>query len=83
MKDATEDHRRVARQRIFKGARIAFGGGATIDCTVRDISAVGARMTVASPIGIPETFDLVIDGAPVRHCQIVWKKTDQIGVKFA
>jgi hypothetical protein len=84
MKETTENRRRVARQRILKGAQIIFKGGATtIDCTVRDISATGARLKVASPIGIPETFDLAVEGAPVGHCHVVWRKPDQIGVEFA
>jgi hypothetical protein len=84
MIETTENHRRTTRQRVLKAAHIIFkGGGAAIDCTVRDISATGARLKVVSPIGIPETFDLAIEGAPTRHCRVVWRKLDQIGVEFA
>jgi hypothetical protein len=47
------------------------------------MSPTGARLKVVSPIGIPEKFDLAIEGAPVRHCRVVWRKPDQIGVEFA
>jgi hypothetical protein len=41
-----------------------------------------ARLKVVSPIGIPDNFDLAYEGAPVRHCRVVWRKPDQIGVAF-
>jgi hypothetical protein len=37
---------------------------------------------VASPIGVPDTFDLVLDDASVRHCCVTWRKATQIGVAF-
>jgi hypothetical protein len=68
---------------VFKGAKIIFkGGAAAIDCTVRDISERGARLIVASVVGIPDSFDLAISGAPVRQCRLIWRKPEQIGVAF-
>jgi hypothetical protein len=54
-----------------------------IDCTVSNLSDRGARLKVESPIGIPDTFDLVLDNAPVRCCRVTWRKATQIGVEFA
>ena len=62
--DRTEDIpkpelRKETRRRVLKGAQIAFKGrGAVIDCMVRDLSDGGACLKVASPIGIPDTFEL-------------------------
>jgi hypothetical protein len=87
--DRTEDkpkpeRRKETRRRVLKGAQIAFKGrGAVIDCMVRDLSDGGACLKVASPIGIPDTFELVLDLATVRHCRVVWRKATQIGVEFA
>jgi hypothetical protein len=50
---------------------------------MRDVSASGAQLKIASTIGIPDEFDLVIKGAAARHCRVVWRKVDQIGVEFA
>ena len=58
------------------------GSGAAIDCTVRNLSGGGACLKVASPIGVPDTFDLVLDDASVRHCRVTWRKATQIGVAF-
>jgi hypothetical protein len=72
------------RRRALKGARIVFKGhGATIECTVRNLSDLGACLNVESYIGIPDTFDLVLDNAPVRSCRVTWRKATQIGVAFA
>ena len=72
------------RRRALKGARIVFKGhGATIDCTVRNLSDRGACLNVESYVGIPDIFDLVLDNAPVRGCRVTWRKATQIGVEFA
>ncbi len=83
MEKPTREHRNVARHPALKGAHIAFKGrGATIDCGVRNLSDRGACLNVESPIGIPDSFDLVLDDACVRHCRVTWRKATQIGVEF-
>jgi hypothetical protein len=83
LESPTQEHRRTARRRVLKGARITLKGHVTaIDCVVRNLSDGGACLKVASPIGIPDTFDLVVDAASVRHCRVVWRKATQIGVTF-
>ena len=70
-------------RRALKRARITFKGRrATIDCTVLNLSDLGACLSVESPIGIPDPFDLVLDNAPVRNCHVTWRKATQIGVAF-
>ena len=75
-----EDHRSTPRHRVFKAATISFGGGA-ISCTVRNLSDSGASLEVASPIGIPETFALEMEGAG-RRCRVIWRRERRIGVRF-
>jgi hypothetical protein len=55
----------------------------TVACTVRDVSATGARLRVGSSVGIPDTFELIIevDGLEA-DCQVVWRKADEVGVRF-
>lgn len=78
------EKRRAPRQRVIKGAHISFKErGAAIDCVVRNLSDSGACLKVESPVGIPETFDLVIEtDQSVRPCRVVWRKDTQIGVEF-
>jgi len=75
---------RQVRHRVLKGAQIVFKGHeAVIDCTVRNLSDRGACLNVESPIGIPDSFDLVLDHAFVGNCRVTWRKATQIGVEFA
>jgi PilZ domain len=75
-----EDHRSTPRHRVLKAATISFGGGA-ISCTIRNLSDSGASLEVESPIGIPETFALVMDSGG-RRCRVIWRREKRIGVRF-
>jgi PilZ domain len=85
MNNPKQERRNEARRRrVLKKARITFKDRcATIDCTVRNLSDRGACLNVESYIGIPDSFDLVLDNAPVRGCRVTWRNATQIGVEFA
>ncbi|MBR1090820.1 PilZ domain-containing protein [Bradyrhizobium manausense] len=75
-----DDNRSAARHKVLKAATISFGGGA-ISCTVRNLSDSGASLEVASPIGIPDSVVLELEGGG-RRCRVVWRKEMRIGVRF-
>ena len=75
-----DNHRQnEVRTRVLKGAQIVFKGRS---CVVRNLSDRGACLKVESPIGIPDTFDLVLDNEPVRSCRVIWRKATELGVEF-
>jgi hypothetical protein len=76
------EHRAIPRHRVLKAGTIEFGGGA-IDCTIRNMSNAGAALDVASPVGIPAQFTLVLpaDGSHMP-CHVVWRTETRIGVTF-
>lgn len=76
------ENRKEPRNRVLKAGTIAFDGGG-IDCTVRNRSESGAALDVASPLGIPEVFLLMVpaDGLS-QQCRVVWRKEKRIGVAF-
>jgi hypothetical protein len=77
-----ENNRAAPRQRVLKAGIIEFHGG-TIDCVVRNISETGAALEVASPVGIPPEFNLLISGKTGKHpCKVVWAREKRIGVAF-
>lgn len=78
------DKRRAPRSRVLRGGVISFRHlGTTIDCTVRNLSKTGACLIVASPVGIPNEFELVLDRDKVpRTCRVAWRAADRIGVEF-
>ena len=56
-----------------------------INCTVIDVSESGAGLSIGmgTTLGIPDTFDLVIEGDPKKYpCRVVWKQAYKIGVEF-
>jgi hypothetical protein len=77
------DHNRgTQRQNVIMAGTISFGGSG-IDCLVRNISVGGANLEVESQIGIPSSFDLVINvERSNHHCHVVWRKARRIGVAF-
>jgi hypothetical protein len=76
------EKRVMARHRVLKAGTVEFGGG-TIDCTVRNVSNTGAALDVASPVGIPDQFTLVLPGDGLHMpCHVVWRKQRRLGVAF-
>lgn len=76
------ERRASPRRRVLKSGTLAFGGGG-IDCTVRNLSAAGARVDIASPIGLPDNFLLVIEADQfTRRCRPIWKTERQLGLAF-
>ncbi len=78
------EKRLFRRQRALKGGRIVFNRAmSTVSCTMRNVSDGGARLEVTSVLGIPEAFDLRLDGHPSRSCLVVWRTANAIGVEFS
>ena len=68
------------RKRLLKAGTIEFGDGA-ITCIVRNMSDTGALLDVATPVGIPHHFTLVLrangHGMPLLHCKrIIYRGRD-------
>src|SRR5262249_59029040 len=77
-----DEKRGTQSQQILKAGTISFDGSG-IDCIVRKMSGYGANLEVESQIGIPNSFDLVIDTEHSNHhCRVVWRKARRIGIAF-
>ena len=69
---------------MLKGAVIAFNDRrSTLPCTVRDLSATGARLDVPNAVHVPDSFVLTIelDGFEV-DCQVSRRKVTELAVTF-
>jgi hypothetical protein len=79
-----DDRRGAGRRRILKAGIIAYNERyVTLPCMVRDISATGAHLRAEQAIGVPDTFDLIIDLDGLEaSCAVVWRKDNEFGVKF-
>lgn len=77
------DKRSAARKRLLKTGFIVVGEKAPkIECTVRNLSDTGAALQVSTTIGIPGTFDLIVDGGR-RRARVQWRTDTKIGVMFS
>jgi hypothetical protein len=76
--------RRAPRVRTFLQARISYGDGAlSIECTVNQLSDVGARVNLVHTFALPDTFDIAIPQRDIaRRAKLVWRKDDQVGIEF-
>ena len=77
------EQRRHFRKRVFKTAHIVVTESApNLECRARDISCYGARLCLSATYGLPQQFDVIIDGErrPVRS---VWRTCTEMGVMFA
>jgi hypothetical protein len=72
------------RTRTLKKGRIAFNHHhSVIDCVVRNLSPHGACLVVATPLGIPPSFDLFVDQDPTAMpARVIWRKDGRMGVAF-
>jgi PilZ domain-containing protein len=79
------DKRRSRRRPLHHEGRIKRADGEPqIPCSVRDISATGARLAVEMPAAVPDQFILLLsrDGRTRRACTVVWRSAEEIGVEF-
>ncbi len=78
-----EERRKLGRHRTLKAGSITFNRAGGIDCRVRNLSPIGACLEVASQLGIPDDFVLVIDADHLKqHCHVIWRTATRLGVAF-
>jgi hypothetical protein len=76
------EKRIASRKRVLKTAYIVFSDKVPkLKCVVRNLSETGASVQVSTTVGIPKTFDVIIDGAR-RQCRSVWRTDTKIGIAF-
>jgi hypothetical protein len=78
-----EERRKYLRHRTLKAGRIAFDRVGAIDCGVHNLSPNGACLQVASQVGIPDDFTLVVASDHLtRLCHVIWRTATRMGVAF-
>jgi hypothetical protein len=78
------ERRRIARTRIFAPAIVIPSQGSLLrDCSVRDITSLGARLEFADAPVLPTDFALSFDSArTLRRCNLIWRIANEAGVTF-
>ncbi len=81
----TETEDRIAkRQKVLKSAKIIFNRNqSVVDCTVRDLSATGAKLLSPNAGMVPDEIRLLLtQDNTIREARVVWRKSDMLGVHF-
>jgi hypothetical protein len=78
-----DERRSEPRRRVLQTGKIVLDTGGVIDCTIRDRSSSGARLKVATVIGIPDKFALLIGPDEKHSVDVTWRKQGELGVHFA
>jgi hypothetical protein len=78
------ERRRKPRLRSLLSGAIVFDDKCTMDCTVRNISAYGAKVVLADAFRLPQAFTLRIPHHDQAHrATVVWRKGDAAGLALA
>jgi hypothetical protein len=80
----TEDKRAARRSRVLKDGKIVSNSlGSVVDCSVRDLSATGARIRCHDQKAVPDEFQLLVQSDNwIRPAKVVWRHNDLTGVQF-
>jgi hypothetical protein len=79
------ENRKAIRRRLAQHAMLRTIAGRQINgCIVRDISDLGARLSVLGAAALPDNFDLILssNGGVSRRCRVVWRGEKDVGVEF-
>jgi two-component system cell cycle response regulator len=80
----TDHERKHRRIRVLKGAQLQFRNKlVSIDCMMRDLSVGGARIRLNGPTGLPDRFNLRMNGTGDKFpAKLVWRRGNDVGVSF-
>ena len=79
-----DEKRKSPRRRVHKERKIVYPDGLRVfDCTIRDMSAGGAKLLIASTVGLPDTFHLYEKSSGMLYpAKIAWRQANSLGVAF-
>jgi hypothetical protein len=81
--DGGAHHRSSHRQRTLKAAKVILTDWTTMDCTIRDISAGGARLVFGDAFTLPEEFRLlIVSSNTIFPARLLWQRGLTAGVGF-
>ena len=77
------DKRRARRQRTLKEGKVLLSDWTAIDCTIRDMTAVGAKVVLGGATSLPQEFRLVtVTTATMVPVKLLWQRGLSAGVEF-
>ena len=82
--EAANNQRGRVRPRVLKTGKIVLNHDwSVIDCTIRDLTELGARLRCSDQVAVPAEFKLLVPSlGTVRPARAVWRSGADIGVVF-
>lgn len=78
------EHRRARRQRTLKEGKVVLSDWTTIDCTIRDINAEGAKIVLGGATSLPPEFRIItVASNTIVPVRLEWQRGLSAGVAFA
>lgn len=79
-----EQRRASIRLRTLLEGRVLLGSRVSpVECTVRDISETGARISFVKPVPLPPEFELQVPKRKIsRQVRVVWSNEKSHGLMF-
>jgi len=78
------ERRQAERHKSFLRGCIYFNNHrSAVDCLIRDISSLGARLIFSDSVAVPDAFDLFVPRKEqTLKARVQWRQGDEIGVAF-
>jgi hypothetical protein len=75
----------VARHKTFIKGRIYFNNRlSSVDCIVRDVTDVGARLEASQSVALPDAFELYLPTKDEHfRAQVEWRRGSHLGVSWS
>jgi hypothetical protein len=77
---------RAAQRRYVRHPAILLNGDGSIFClcTMKDVSATGAKLELQTDSEVPDRFTLLLSkyGKVRRECKVSWRSKTAIGIRF-
>ena len=84
LQSGAADQRRSPRQRVLLSGRLVFGeSDHTVDCLIRDLSRVGAKVRLAGVLAMPpEVWLIELKSGVAFEARVAWRRLPDIGLQF-
>lgn len=80
----TERRRALRLRTLLSGIALFDDRTSTMDCTIRSLSAYGARVELAEAYRLPQAFDLSIPHhQQVHRAEVIWRRGECAGLALS
>lgn len=80
---AHEDRRQTQRHRALKEGKVVLSDWSVIDCLIRNLSEIGARLEFTGPTTLPPEFRvLIVSSNLIYPAEVEWQRGLSAGICF-